>query len=129
MSVKGNPKAMRLFGFGDAKAVSVNKLEIKPATVSLGGTAVFSFELTIAGTDPLRLRLEFAVDYVKSGGKRSRKIFQIREAAFKPGHHAIRRKISFEDLSTRKHYPGEHRLTIIVNGVESESATFDLERR
>ncbi len=126
---KGDPKAMRLFGFGDPMAVSVELLDVKPATVRLGGTAEFSFELTVTGTDPVRLRLEYAMDYAKSGGKRSRKIFQIREGEFEPGRHAIRRKISFEDLSTRKHYPGEHGLTIVVNGVEKESVTFDLTGR
>ena len=44
-------------------------------------------------------------------------VFQIKEDTFSPGEHDISRKISFVDRSTRKHYPGEHRISIVVNGV------------
>ena len=50
------------------------------------------------------------------------KVFQISENTYAPGEHTIKRKHSFADLSTRKHYPGEHEIAIIVNGVEKASA-------
>jgi hypothetical protein len=33
---------------------------------------------------------------------------------------------SFADMSTRRHYPGEHRIAIIVNGVEKASKSLVL---
>jgi hypothetical protein len=36
------------------------------------------------------------------------------------------RKARFADQSTRKHNPGEHHITILVNGVEKATASFEL---
>ena len=52
--------------------------------------------------------------------------FQIKEAELGPGSHCIERKLSLQDLSTRKHHPGKHELAIVVNGVEQASTSFQL---
>ncbi len=62
----------------------------------------------------------------KARGKQSTKIFQIKEDRFDPGKHPVGRKYSFRDLSTRKHHPGRHQISIIVNGVEKATASFEL---
>ncbi|MCL1923719.1 MAG: hypothetical protein FWG15_07700 [Propionibacteriaceae bacterium] len=36
------------------------------------------------------------------------------------------RRFSFADLSTRKHYPGVHSVTLVINGVERETVSFEL---
>ncbi len=72
------------------------------------------------------LRQEFIVTYMKARGKPSRKVFQISEGEVKPGVHTVTRKLSFADLSTRKHYPGLHEIAIVVNGVEKASTGLDL---
>ena len=66
------------------------------------------------------------MDYVKGRGQLSRKVFAIRGGRFAPGSHAISRKFSFADRSTRQHYPGRHHLTVIVNGAELAKASVDL---
>ena len=33
-----------------------------------------------------------------------------------------------KDMSTRKHYPGRHQISIIVNGIEAVQTSFDLEK-
>lgn len=113
----GNTRAMRLFGFGDPKSMEVNDLELAEGTVPIGGDTRFSFTLKLKTKKPRKVRLEYFVWYVKKTGKISKKVFQIREDTYAPGEHEISRKLSFADQSTRKHYPGEHRLSIVVNGV------------
>jgi hypothetical protein len=46
----------------------------------------------------------------------SRKIFQLGEATYAPGRHRL----------ARVHYPSEHQLVIVVNGVEKARASFEL---
>ena len=53
--------------------------------------------------------------FFKEGEK---KVFKITENDYDPGIYPIKRKHSFMDMSTRKHYPGKHYLSIIVNGEE-----------
>lgn len=66
--------------------------------------------------DVRKVRLEYIVHYVKSTGRTSPKVFQIKEVKLAPGTHAVTRKHSFRDLSTRKHYPGSHIIEVVVNG-------------
>ena len=63
---------------------------------------------------------------MKANGKSSKKIFQIIEKEYQPGEYSIKRKQSFIDMTTRKHYPGEHQISIIVNGEEKAKKSFEL---
>ena len=85
----------------------------------------FSFE--IEAKKAARVRLEYGIDYVKANGRRNRKIFQISELTFKGNRKRSYRKThSFADTSTRKHYPGTHSVTLIVNGAERSTLDFEV---
>ena len=123
---KGNRRAMLLFGFGDPTHIDVENLTLDRETLSIGDDLRYTFELVVKTKEPTKVRLELRVDYVKARGKTSRKVFQIREHTFDRGRHVITRKLWLADQSTRKHYPGEHRIWIVVNGVEKATASFQL---
>jgi hydroxymethylpyrimidine pyrophosphatase-like HAD family hydrolase len=124
----GNKRALMLFGFGDPRHIEISDLEFTPQTLAIGDELYFSFKITKRDRDISRLRLEYAVNFVKANNKYLRKIFQIKEADFDTGSYSIKRKHSFKDLSTRKHYPGPHQFTIIVNGVEKATGMVKLEK-
>lgn len=123
----GNTRAMTLFGFGDPKALEVVGLELSKKTAKIGDDLRLSFRLEVGTKKTTKVRLEYVVWYVKARGKTSRKVFQIREALYEPGQHEISRKLSFADQSTRKHYPGDHRIVVVVNGVEKAETALVLE--
>ena len=119
---KGNREALKLFGFGDDKAVETSGFSLERDEVSIGGELNFSF--TISTKTATKVRLEYGIDYMKANGKQNRKIFQISESAVEKGiTKNYTKKHSFADVSTRKHYPGAHAVTLIVNG--SERGTLD----
>jgi 3-methyladenine DNA glycosylase AlkC len=122
----GETKALTLFGFGDPSHVEVKQLTVDTPRPSMGGQIGFAFTVHVRERTTTLLRLEYAVWYAKSRGKPTRKVFQIREGLYDPGRHEISRKLSLEDLSTRKHYPGEHRIDIVVNGAVKASTQFKL---
>jgi len=65
---------------------------------------------------------------MKSNGKQSPKIFQIGTYFIKPKQEIIiKRKHKFADLTTRKHYPGEHFLAIVINGKEMAKHFFTIQ--
>jgi 3-methyladenine DNA glycosylase AlkC len=125
----GNRRALLLFGFGHPSHLHVEHLTLGRSRISVGESLQYTFDLRVQGEAPHKVRLELGVYYTKARGNLSRKIFQIGEATYKPGSHTFARKHDFQDRSTRKHYPGEHRLAIIVNGVEKAKASFCLEAR
>lgn len=121
----GNSEVLGILGFADAGCVKVHGLSLGAASVPAGGKLTFSFE--IEAEKAAQVRLEYGIDYVKANGKRNRKIFQISELTFKEhGKKAYTKTHSFADASTRKHYPGIHSVTLIVNGVQQGTLDFEL---
>jgi len=67
------------------------------------------------------------VDFVKSGGKPSSKIFQISEISMKANQQkAYAKSHSLADVSVRKHYPGVHAITLIESGAERGTLSFEV---
>jgi len=122
---KGNRDALAVFGYQDAASVDVEGFTLESASVSIGGDITFSF--SVLTNEAAKVRLEYGIDYVKSSGKRNRKIFQISEASLKENQKKpYTKKHSFADVSTRKHHPGTHSITLIVNGAERGTLDFEL---
>lgn len=124
---KGHPEALRLFGFDAALLlVTVEQLTC-PAQVNIGERLHFSFMVHNKSDELTSVRLEYAIDYITSTGKISRKVFKISEFAMAPRQvMAFAKNQRFTDFTTRKHYPGRHKIAILVNGIEQQSALFDV---
>jgi 3-methyladenine DNA glycosylase AlkC len=124
---KGNQEALSNFDFKAVEDVEIRNLVIDKGCLRIGDDCYFSFEMAVGVNKDQNLRLEYGVYYVKANGKASRKIFQITERLFSAGKvYPFRKKISFKDLTTRKHYPGRHSLALVVNGVEMSEVQFEL---
>ena len=122
---KGNPSALAIFGYSDITFIKIKDFTLNEKSIKIGENIAFSF--TISAEKPTKVRLEYGIDYVKSNGKRNRKIFQLSEISFKANENKkYTRNHSFENVSTRKHYLGTHSLTLIVNGVEQGTLDFEL---
>ncbi len=114
----GNKRALMLFGFGDPLDIIIENFEFDKNQITIGGELFFSFNIKTDTQEICKIRLEYIAHFMKANGKLSQKVFQIKESEYKPGVYKIKKKHSFLDISTRKHYPGEHFISIIVNGVE-----------
>jgi 3-methyladenine DNA glycosylase AlkC len=124
---QGNTRAMELFGFTNSDKVSVTQLKISPLKIEIGNDGVFSFKLEHSAGKTMKLRIEYAVYYIKSSGRQSRKIFQLTENTFETDRvYEFEKKQHFKNLTTRKHYTGLHRLALVVNGVEKVEVAFEL---
>jgi len=123
----GNKKALSLFGFGSTDQVTVSNLSLDKKALAIGEVLEFKFNICWKGKKKVKLRLEFGIDYMKSNGKTNRKIFQLREGEYLPNeNHEIVKRQSFVQRSTRKHYPGQHNVAILVNGDELAIHSFEL---
>lgn len=125
----GNKRALLLFGFCDPTHIKVENFKIDKDMVKIGEDIRFSFDLIIDEKERSKVRLEYVVYFMKANGKLSKKVFQITENEYVPGKHLFKRKHLFVDMSTRKHYPGEHRVSIIINGEEKAVTSLELTPR
>jgi 3-methyladenine DNA glycosylase AlkC len=128
MLKSGNKEALILFGFADPEHVFIENFQIDKNTIKIGDDIQLSCDIRINEKKKVKLRLEYIVYYMKANGKYSPKIFQIKENSFMPGMHSVRKKHSFQDFSTRKHYAGEHIISFIVNGEEKARASLILKK-
>lgn len=120
----GNQAALGIFGFGDASCVDIDEFALDSQSVAIGDDITFSF--TIQATKETKVRLEYGIDYVKANGKQSRKMFKISELLLRKNERRVYTKAhSFADVSVRKHYPGIHSITLVVNGVEQGTLDFE----
>lgn len=122
---KGSRDVLDIFGFSDADSVEVHAFSLTPSSVPIGADITFSFQ--IQAQNAAKVRLEYGIDYVKANGRRNRKIFQISEISLKENEKKSYIKThSFANRSSRKHFPGTHSITLIVNGAERGTLDFEV---
>ena len=122
---QGRPDALALFGYHDATSIEVSDFGIDRMELAIGEEFNFAFKLK--ASESTKVRLEFGIDYMKANGKHNRKVFQISETSMKAGEQkSYTKKHSFAELTTRKHYSGLHRITLLVNGAERGTLEFEL---
>ncbi|TGL57685.1 DNA alkylation repair protein [Leptospira sarikeiensis] len=126
---QGHPEILSLFGFSKTKSAKISKLELQPKTVEIGKHLIYNFEMRSEATKPILYRLESKIHYIRPSGKFSSKVFQIEEKTFSPMEvKKYIRKQSFQQMTTRVHFPGTHKLEIIVNGETKAKAEFSVSK-
>lgn len=120
-----------LFGYAVDSAqnplVLAATIKTTVTTVVIGDKLAFQYQIRFRPEAQLLVRIEYAVDYVKANGQQSRKLFKLAEKEI-DGSQGLRgvRQINFKDLTTRKHYPGQHNVALIVNGQEVAKTAFEV---
>jgi len=121
------PEAMALFGIVPRDDVAVTEWTVSPTVVEIGKSVSFRYGLRAPEGEELKLRVELAVSYPRSTGKLYRKLFRLSEKVVAGGAGVEGgRNFSFADLSTRRHYPGSHRMALVVNGREVAAVVVEL---
>ena len=122
---QGNHQALKLFGFTPPHHIQLSELCLTRSSIRIGESLEFGFTLD-AKKSLGKLRVEFAIDYKKSHGGHSRKIFMLSETTLPSKTKEFLKKHSLQQRSTRKHYPGKHHLTIVINGVAMSTIDFSV---
>ncbi|PZR09989.1 MAG: DNA alkylation repair protein [Flavobacterium psychrophilum] len=117
---QGHPEILNVYGL-DATHIDFSGFEILTPKVNMGDSVEFTFAIENKDNRPQTVRLEYGMYYRKAKGQLAKKVFKISEKVYQPGEKAaIVRKQSFKAITTRVFYPGEHQLTIIINGEEKQ---------
>lgn len=128
---KADPDVMKLFGYGDATdntIVTNANLFMDSKVVKIGDSCSIKYEVNIRQGTPVHIRIEYGIDFVKARGKTSRKLFLLSDKTVLGGEYINgTRTHSWRDLTTRRHYIGEHKIILLVNGCEVSYATINLE--
>lgn len=123
---QGDQGALAVLGFDTHAPVTLAAFALDRDTVQFGGG------LRLAGTlialEDAKLSIDYAIHHRKADGSLVPKIFKLTTKAVKAGEritldkaHAIR------PITTRRYYPGLHRVELLVNGHSVGSADFVLQ--
>ncbi|MEE8575912.1 MAG: DNA alkylation repair protein, partial [candidate division Zixibacteria bacterium] len=124
---QGNPKAFGLFGFTYPAQVEVIRFRIAAKQLSIGDDLNFEMDLESKAKESEKLAIDYRIHYARENGRNTRKLFKLAERKLLTGKTIkVAGKKSMADISTRKHYPGKHRIEVIVNGTVVVNETFNL---
>ena len=120
---QGNSRALALMGA--KKALIKHEQLVCPISVVCGEALEFSLSLT--SQQQQKLVIDYAIDFLRSNNQHNRKVFKLKTISAKKGEEvSVRKSYSFKAITTRRYYPGEHKLHIQVNGKIIASANFEL---
>ena len=126
---KGDANALQLQGIKPDSKARLADFQLNKRRVRIGHEFEFQFSFISKEKEDTPFRIDYRVDYLTSTGKVSSKTFKIYEGIVDGRDERVfRKKLSFKDLTTRKHYPGRHFISVLVNGKKLSSEAFNLIR-
>lgn len=131
---KAIPEALELFGYaGDDSGdggplIAEAQITVLPGAAEIGGECELTYSIRVRNGEAAKIRIEYGIYFVKSGGKSSRKLFLLSDKQVSGGTVLTgSRRHRWADLTTRRHYPGVHRMVLVVNGREIAETSMMLE--
>jgi len=123
---KGNTDAMKIFGFAPDENLAILEFSMQQQTITIGDATRMKIQVKNTGNEA-KFRFEYAISYLKNNGSHTDKVFHISEKLMTHNQEEFfDKKLDFKDLSTRRHYPGKHILSLKVNGVVVQQIDFML---
>lgn len=123
---RGEPGALRILGYGGKAEVAVGAVSLTPRQPRIGGTLVITCELRNTSRRRQRVMADLVVHFVKARGT-SAKTFKLKALELAPGERVrIGKRIGLQQLTTRRHYPGVHRVELLLNGTRRPLGRFQL---
>ena len=123
---KGDARALANFGFAAAKGIGAS-LTVATPVVAFGDKLGFSLTVRNEDAAPQQLMIDYAIHHMKANGTLAPKVFKWRQLDLPAGaSQAIDKDHAIRAITTRRYYPGTHRVEILINGAISASADFEL---
>jgi 3-methyladenine DNA glycosylase AlkC len=120
--------ALATLGYGGKAEVALSDAKVTPLRARIGGSVTVSFVLTNKSRKPQRVMADLVVHFVKARGTGA-KTFKLKALDLPPRASVeLRKKIGLQQLTTRKHYPGIHKVEAQLNGRRVGAGRFTLSR-
>ena len=124
---RGETAALQVLGFGQAATLTLSQTRIWPQQAAIGSAVQMAFALTNPLPTAQRVLVDFCVHYIKANGQAKAKVFKLKTLTLAPGETVpLQKRLSLATMSTRKHYPGQHRIDILLNGQILHLGMFDV---
>ncbi len=127
---QGHSEILSYYQLSGSDKIQVEDFRIDTPNIEIGGDLHFSFKLTNNESAHQTVRIEYAIYYLRQNGQHSKKVFKISERTMRQNEEInFRKRQSFRVITTRKFYPGPHKLSVIINGQERQLGHFEVLRK
>lgn len=124
---KGNSEALKVLGYKADEGIELISSQISPKNVKMGDSAEVSFIIKNSTNKTQSVMVDFRVHYVKANGAANPKVFKLSSTQIKAGEVVeLSKRLSLRKMTTRKHYPGEHKVDVMLNGRIAYASAFTL---
>jgi hypothetical protein len=121
---QGNKAALALLGHGSTK-ISLKAFAIDTPKVKVGKALEFSFTLTSSDKTHQDFIVDYIVHFKKANGTHAPKVHKLKMIRLAPGEQVtLIKRHPLRVMTTRTLYPGEHMVTVQVNGKTFDTHTF-----
>jgi 3-methyladenine DNA glycosylase AlkC len=122
----GHHGALNLLGYNPAVKVKT-KLSCRQQQIKVGESLSFEIEINSFENKSIDLMIDYQLYFMKSNKKQSAKVFKLTKKTLEAGEQLLlTKKHSFKVITTRKYYPGQHSIGLIINGLEYAKIDFNL---
>lgn len=123
----GDPRTLAAFGLG-AAFLGDAQFTLAPQRITLGDSLTLDLQLSSRAAAPQKLVIDYVVHHIKANGTSSPKVFKGWTCTLAPHQRlALHKRHPVRPISTRRYYPGVHRVELQINGGVLAEASFDLQ--
>jgi 3-methyladenine DNA glycosylase AlkC len=123
---RGDRRVLAAWGLGAALRGQAT-LSIAPRRIRLGEAIELAVTLASSARGPQALAIDYVIHHVRADGGSAPKVFKGWHKALPAGATlALARRHPVVPITTRRYYPGRHRVELQVNGRVVAEASFDL---
>jgi len=125
---QGHPAVFSLLGYTDNPKVTCSEIRLSSKKIKFGENIDFSCDLTAKTKSTQTMVIDYVIYFVKANKEQKAKVFKLKNIELGACKTVLLEKsFSFKAISTRKYYPGLHRIEILINGKSVQSVNFMLE--
>ncbi len=112
----GHQGALSVFGYREPDLKLV-RFDLSATDIEVGKELEISIELNSVGSEMQPLVIDYAIHHQKANGQLSPKVFKWKQVELFAGQSvALSKRHSLKPVTTRKYYPGLHRVELQING-------------
>jgi 3-methyladenine DNA glycosylase AlkC len=124
---EGHAQALDLIGVKTRAQVVCSGLKLSKKKIVTGERIEFEFNLRSLALKKQKIVVDYVVYFVKANGELSPKVFKLKTFELRAKELVkIKKSHHFKPITTKRYYPGKHRLSIQVNGQECLSSYWHL---
>ena len=123
---QGHAQTLKAWGQGQPLRGMV-ALKLSPKRARVGDTLELKLTVTSNAARPQALLIDFALHRVLANGSLAPKVFKGWVIDLAAGEtQRLAKRHSLREVTTRRSYPGLHRIEVLINGRVASRADFDL---